>query len=159
MCSTSLVQSGKYGIQHWCRTALKPMQLNPSSFQRRRLPQKSNPPAIILAKAGVAKGSEKKGTTKRTNVHDDGSSPSVMKALATESRRRRGKAFFSSLCLRGSFLSRQRHEDTKFFRGLSELRLAGKKVFLCLFVSLWFKAFMLFATPSSEAVAKPFKQV
>ena len=29
-----------------------------------------------------------------TNVHDDGSSPYVMKALATESRRHRGKAFF-----------------------------------------------------------------
>ena len=53
MCSTSLVQSGKYGIQHWCRTALKPMQLNPSSFQRRRLSQKSNSPAIILAKAEI----------------------------------------------------------------------------------------------------------
>ena len=37
-----------------------------------------------------------------TNVHDDGLSPSVMKALATESRRHRGKAFFSSLCLRGN---------------------------------------------------------
>ena len=33
-----------------------------------------------------------------TNVHDDGLSPSVMKALATESRRHRGKAFFSLLC-------------------------------------------------------------
>ena len=33
------------------------------------------------------------GTTKHTNVHDDGLSPSVMKVLATESRRHRGKAF------------------------------------------------------------------
>ena len=33
-----------------------------------------------------------------TNVHDDGLSLSVMKALA----RHRGKAFFSSLCLRGN---------------------------------------------------------
>ena len=46
---------------------------------------------------GVAKGPEKKGATKITNVHDDGLSPSVMKALATESRRHRGKAFFSLL--------------------------------------------------------------
>ena len=35
----------------------------------------------------------------KTNVHDDGLSPSVMKALATEPRRHRGKAFFSSPCL------------------------------------------------------------
>ena len=40
-----------------------------------------------------------------TNVHDDGLSFSVMTALATESHR--GKAFFSSLCLCGNFLSRQ----------------------------------------------------
>ena len=37
--------------------------------------------------------------TRITNVHDDGSSPSVMKALTTETRRHRGKAFFSSPCL------------------------------------------------------------
>ena len=57
----------------------------------------------------VAKAPEKKGTT---NVHDDGSSPSVMKVLATQSLRHRGKAFFLfslSLRLRGNFLSRQRH--------------------------------------------------
>ena len=64
-------------------------------------------PYVILAKAGVhglrwipafegvAKDPEKKGTT---NIHDDDWSPSVMKALATESRRHGGKAFFSSPC-------------------------------------------------------------
>ena len=53
---------------------------------------------VILAKAGIhfsphipvlediAKGPEMKGTT---NVHDDGLSPSVMKALATETQRHR----------------------------------------------------------------------
>ena len=44
------------------------------------------------------------------------------------------------------------HKDTKtqsFFRASSSsARKAGKKVFLCAFVSLWFKAFMLFATIS-----------
>ena len=50
-------------------------------------------PIVIPAKDGVAKGPVKKGTTKDTNVHDDGLSPSVMKAFATESRRHRGKAF------------------------------------------------------------------
>ena len=49
--------------------------------------------AVIPAKEVVAKGPEKKGTTKGTNVHDDGLSPSVMKASATEPRRHRGKAF------------------------------------------------------------------
>ena len=62
---------------------------------------------VILAKAGIhfsphipvlediAKGPEMKGTT---NVHDDGLSPSVMKALATETQRHRDteeKLFFS----------------------------------------------------------------
>ena len=33
-----------------------------------------------------------------TDIHDDGLSPSVMKALAAESRRHRGTAFLSSPC-------------------------------------------------------------
>ena len=40
----------------------------------------------------------------------------------------------------------QSHEDTKFFPGLSELRLADKKIVLCALVTLWFRAFMLFTT-------------
>ena len=48
----------------------------------------------------------------------------------------------------------QRHEDTKSLPGWLKLRPAGKKVFLCAFVSLWFKAFMLFATASKEVVAE-----
>ena len=46
------------------------------------------------------------------------------------------------------------HKDTKFLPGLLKLHPADKKVFLCAFVSLWFKAFMLFATLSFELVAK-----
>ena len=42
-----------------------------------------------------------------TNVHDDDLSPSVMKALATESQRKSFFLFSVSLCLRGNFLSRQ----------------------------------------------------
>ena len=42
----------------------------------------------------------------------------------------------------------QRHGDTKFFPGLPRLRPADKKGFLCALVSLWFNAFMPFATPS-----------
>ena len=59
----------------------------------------------------------KDGTTKDTNVHDDGLSPSVMKALATESRRHRGKAFFSSPCLCASvvILFHGKGKETLFF--------------------------------------------
>ena len=63
---------------------------------------------VIPAKEVVAKGPEKKGTTKGTNIHDDDWSPSVMKALATEARRKSFFLFSVSLCLRGNFLSRQR---------------------------------------------------
>ena len=42
------------------------------------------------------------GTTKATNVHDEGLSPSVMKALDTEEKL---FLFSVSLCLRGNFLS------------------------------------------------------
>ena len=42
----------------------------------------------------------------------------------------------------------QRHGDTKFFPGLPRLRPADKKDFLCALVSLWFNAFMPFATLS-----------
>ena len=62
------------------------------------------------------------GTTKYTNVHDDGLSPSVMKGLA----RHRGKAFFSSACLRGNFLSRQRQYQLP---GCLFLRLADLEFF------------------------------
>ena len=47
----------------------------------------------MLSHPCVAKVLKKKGTT---NVHDDGLSPSVMKALATEPQR---KSFCSSPCL------------------------------------------------------------
>ena len=42
-----------------------------------------------------------------TNVHDDGLSPSVMKALVTQTQRKSFFLFSVSLCLRGNFLSRQ----------------------------------------------------
>ncbi len=61
-------------------------------------------------------------------------SPSVMKALATESRRHRGKSFFLfsvSLCLRGNFLSRQRRAFL-FLRALGVLR--GSRL-LCFFLT------------------------
>ena len=45
----------------------------------------------------------------------------------------------------------QRHGDTKFFPGLPRLRPADKKGFLCALVSLWFTAFMPFATLSRVA--------
>ena len=38
------------------------------------------------------------------------------------------------------------HEDTKFFGACLSYAWQANKVFLCAFVSLWFKAFMLFAT-------------
>ncbi len=55
-----------------------------------------------------------------------------MKALATESRRHRGKVFFLfsvSLCLRGNFLSRQRRAFL-FLHGLRVLRGSGLLCFL-----------------------------
>ena len=53
----------------------------------------------------------------------------------------------------------QRHEDTKSLPGWLKLRPAGKKVFLCAFVSLWFKAFMLFATASKVGIhSEPWMQ-
>ena len=48
-------------------------------------------------------------------------------------------------------LEQQRH---KVFPGLPELRSANKTGFLCAPVSLWFKAFVLFAATSKEGVAK-----
>ena len=71
----------------------------------------------------VAKVPEKKGTTKHTNVHDDGLSPSVRKAFATGHG---GKAFVSSPCLCASvamFLHGKKHE--------------GKENIF--FLSFWFK--------------------
>ena len=61
------------------------------------------------------------GITKSTNVHDDGLSPSVMKALVTETQRKSFFLFSVSLCLRGNFLSRQRR-DFLFLRALCVLR-------------------------------------
>ena len=45
------------------------------------------------------------GTTKATNAHDEGLSPSVMRALATQTQRKSFFLFSVSLCLRGNFLS------------------------------------------------------
>ena len=61
---------------------------------------KTHTNTVIPAKRGVAKSIKALNPrgTKATNVHGDGLSLSVMKALATESRRHRGKAFFSSPC-------------------------------------------------------------
>ena len=73
-----------------------------------------------------------------TNVHDEGLSPSVMKALATESRRHRGKAFFSSPCLCACVAI---FFHGKVFPVLPELRSANKTGFL----SAFFKAFVLVA--------------
>ena len=88
----------------------------------------------------VAKDPEKNGTT---NVHDDGLSPSVMKALVTETQR---KSFFS--LLRVSVAIFFHGKDTKtqsFFRSCSSSARQAKK---SSFVPSWFKAFVLFATAS-----------
>ena len=73
-----------------------------------------------------------------TNVHDDGSSPSVMKALATESRSHRGKAFF---------LFSVSASVAIFFHGKGK-----EKLFFVLFVVPFFSE--PFATASFEGVAK-----
>ena len=64
------------------------------------------------------------GTTKDTNVHDDGLSPSVMKALVTQTQRKSFFLFSVSLCLRDNFLSRQRAQRRYFLflRALCFLR-------------------------------------
>ena len=52
------------------------------------------------------------------------------------------------------------HKDTKtqsFFGACLSYAWQANKVFLCAFVPLWFKAFMLFATVSQEGVS-PQKQ-
>ena len=101
-----------------------------------RYPQKHKhrpfPPCTIPVNEGVAKGPEKKGTTKITNVHDEGLSPSVMQALATESRRHRGKAFFSLFRVsvppwQFSFTAKSTKKSSSF--PLCSLCLCGSRLF------------------------------
>ena len=89
-----------------------------------------------------------------TSVHDDGWSPSVMKALATESRRHRGKAFFSSPRLRGNFLSRQKGHTAK--RTFINFSTTNSRPFFSLVIALLLIVLLCFLSSYSALFPRIF---
>ena len=104
----------------------------------------ANTTTVIPTKEGVTKGIKALNHrgTKATNIHDDDWSPSVMKALATESRRHGGKAFFSSPCASVAI----------FFHGKDNHLFLEDAIYVCAVSQMSKSPVREICTPGSEGV-------